>query len=109
MENAQSFSSKLVDNSLRQNIHIDRLKFLVQLASQQSNYITRHTDLNVGMFHGELGVDNWDKSQWDNELEKYQVLVFTAQVFLNIVDHNIFCKRSILLRKKSIRVHFSDE
>ena len=109
MENEQSFSSKLVDNSLIPNIHIDPLKFLVQLASQQSSYISRHTDLNVGMFHGELGVDNWDKSQWDKELEKHQILVFTAQVFLNIVDHNIFCKRSILPRKKFIRCHFSDE
>lgn len=61
------------------------------------------------MFHGELGVDDWSKSRWDEELEKHHVLVFTAQVFLNIIDHNIFCKRSIHSREKSSLCHFSFE
>ena len=52
-----------------------------------------HTDLNVGKYYGDLGVDFWDNEQWKNEFENHQVLVFTAQVFLDIVRHRYFCKR----------------
>ena len=64
----------------------------VQLVHQQSDYIRTHTDFIVGVYYGDLGVDFWDKDKWENEIEKHQVLVLTAQVFLNIIDHNIFCK-----------------
>ena len=66
--------------------------FLVQLAQQQSEYIHTHTDLKIGTYYGELGVDFWKKDQWDIEFENNQVLVFTAQVFLNLIDHDFFCK-----------------
>ena len=69
----------------------------VQLVQQQSDYIRTHTDLSVGCYHGELGVDFWSKEKWDSEFEKYQVLVLTAQVFLNVLDHNFFRK---ITRKK---------
>jgi endoribonuclease Dicer len=48
--------------------------------------------LIIGKYYGELGVDLWKKEQWDIEFENHQVLVFTAQVFLNLIDHNYFCK-----------------
>lgn len=51
----------------------------------------------MGIYYGEMGVDLWVKDKWDIEFENHQVLVFTAQVFLNIIVHNIFCKKSILL------------
>ena len=91
MENELCFSSKQVDNPSGE-IPIDLSEFLVQLAAQQSNYIIRHTDLSVGVYYGDLGVDFWEKSKWDIEFEQHQVLVFTAQVFRNIVDRNIFRK-----------------
>ena len=49
-----------------------------------------HTDLKVGRYYGELGVDLWDKLKWINEFEQHQVLVFTAKVFLDLVDHSYF-------------------
>jgi endoribonuclease Dicer len=63
---------------------------LVVLVHQQSEYIRVHTDLTVGRYYGELGVDLWQKQRWMEEFEQHQVLVFTAQVFLNLVDHNVF-------------------
>ncbi|CAF3586308.1 unnamed protein product [Rotaria sp. Silwood1] len=70
-----------------------RTVFLVKtvaLVQQQSDYIRIHTDLSVGKYYGELGVDLWEKQRWIDEFEHHQVLVFTAQVFLNLVDHNYF-------------------
>ncbi len=77
----------LIDNYLKYLFDLS-----VQLVEQQSEYIRKHTDLTVGIYYGELGVDLWKKDQWDIEFENHQVLVFTAQVFLNLIDHDIFCK-----------------
>ncbi|CAF4297310.1 unnamed protein product [Rotaria sp. Silwood2] len=70
-----------------------RTVFLVKtvaLVQQQSDNIHIHTDLSVGQYYGELGVDLWQKQRWIDEFEHHQVLVLTAQVFLNLVDHNYF-------------------
>lgn len=32
-----------------------------------------HTDLKVGMFWGELGVDYWDAATWEQQVDKYEV------------------------------------
>ena len=80
--------------------------YVVQHVDQQSDYIKTHTDLSVGCYYGELGVDSWGKDEWNIEFEDHQVLVFTAQVFLNIVDHNYFCmnylKKNSLLRNNLV-------
>ena len=78
----------------------------VQLVHQQSSYIITHTDLRVGVYFGDMGVDYWDRQKWKDEFEGHQVLVFTAQVFLDILNHNHFCKRSIRCRPLG-RVRFA--
>ncbi|CAF1172745.1 unnamed protein product [Adineta ricciae] len=69
----------------------------VQLASQQSKYLSTHLDLKIGTYYGDLGVDYWKIDKWNEELEKHNVLVFTAQVFLNLVDHNYFALKHVNL------------
>ncbi|CAF2107810.1 unnamed protein product [Rotaria magnacalcarata] len=69
----------------------------VQLVTQQSEYILTHTDLTVGKYYGELAVDLWNKEKWEYELENHQVLVFTAQVFLDLIDHANFSLKQINL------------
>lgn len=32
-----------------------------------------HTDLKVGMYWGEMGVDFWDASTWKKEIDKHEV------------------------------------
>lgn len=34
-----------------------------------------HTDLKVGMYWGEMGVDFWDADMWKQQVEKYEVRV----------------------------------
>jgi len=36
-----------------------------------------HTDLKVGMYWGDMGVDYWDGATWKQETEKHEVMVFS--------------------------------
>ncbi|PFX27173.1 Endoribonuclease Dicer [Stylophora pistillata] len=58
----------------------------VLLASQQAKVIANHTDLRVKCYVGEMGVDGWEKSRWESEFNDNNVLVMTAQVFLNLLS-----------------------
>ncbi|KAK4023845.1 hypothetical protein OUZ56_009240 [Daphnia magna] len=77
-----------------------RIIFLVPtvvLAKQQSSYIRRHTCLEIGEYYGELGVDLWRGDRWTKELDKNNVLVMTAQLFVNAVHHGFIKVGSIAL------------
>ncbi|EYU39731.1 hypothetical protein MIMGU_mgv1a0003141mg, partial [Erythranthe guttata] len=41
----------------------------VVLVTQQGEVVSAHTDLNVGMYYGELGVDFWDAAMWKKQKE----------------------------------------
>lgn len=36
-----------------------------------------HTDLKVGMYWGDMGVDFWEADMWKQQIEKYEVGVLT--------------------------------
>ncbi|CAG8741190.1 35674_t:CDS:2 [Gigaspora margarita] len=60
---------------------------LVPLVFQQANVIKANCDLKVRHVCGEMGVDLWSEKEWRNNFENYDVLVMTAQIFLNILRH----------------------
>ncbi|CAG8559865.1 22395_t:CDS:2 [Racocetra persica] len=60
---------------------------LVPLVFQQANVIEANCDLKVKHFCGEMGVDLWSEKEWRKNFENYDVLVMTAQIFLNILRH----------------------
>ncbi|PFX27170.1 Endoribonuclease Dicer [Stylophora pistillata] len=60
----------------------------VPLASQQAKAIAKHTDLKVKHYVGEMGVDFWDKPIWEKEFNTCNVLVMTAQIFLDLLLHS---------------------
>ncbi|CAG8634049.1 16813_t:CDS:2 [Funneliformis mosseae] len=60
---------------------------LVPLVFQQASVINANCDLKVKHFCGEMGVDLWSEKQWRNYFENFDVLVMTAQIFLNILRH----------------------
>ncbi|KAL5062982.1 hypothetical protein RYX36_024719 [Vicia faba] len=60
----------------------------VVLVSQQATALRNHTDLKVGMYWGDMGVDFWDKATWENELGKHEVLVMTPAILLDCLRHN---------------------
>ena len=57
------------------------------LVSQQAKVIEKHTDLKVGEYIGAMKVDLWDEAKWEEELNKNNVLVMTAQIFLDLLNH----------------------
>ncbi|XP_017049831.1 endoribonuclease Dicer [Drosophila ficusphila] len=56
----------------------------VELARQQAVFAKRYTNLKVGFYVGEQGVDEWTRGQWSDEIQNNQVLVGTAQVILDL-------------------------
>ncbi|XP_073247902.1 endoribonuclease Dicer-like isoform X3 [Porites lutea] len=60
----------------------------VPLASQQAKVIDKNTDLNVRHYVGEMGVDFWDKKIWEKEFNDNNILVMTAEIFLNLLLHS---------------------
>ena len=54
---------------------------------QQANYIEKHLAVKVGKYKGDMNVDNWSPSRWTMEFENNHVLVMTAQILLNILNH----------------------
>ncbi|XP_066938837.1 endoribonuclease Dicer-like [Macrobrachium rosenbergii] len=59
----------------------------VTLVGQQGSAIEKQTGLKVGQYEGSKGVDNWSDKKWDGELEKHEVIVITAQIFLDLILH----------------------
>ncbi|XP_047956209.1 endoribonuclease Dicer homolog 2 isoform X1 [Salvia hispanica] len=74
----------------------------VVLVTQQSEVVALHTDLKVGKYYGEMGVDFWDEATWKQELDKYEVLVMTPQILLDALRHTF-------LRLDQIKVLIFDE
>ncbi|KAH8331655.1 hypothetical protein KR074_009100, partial [Drosophila pseudoananassae] len=69
----------------------------VELARQQAEAVKRHTNLKVGFYVGEQGVDDWPRGKWETEIRDKQVMVGTAQVMLDL-----FTQRYMELRSVSI-------
>lgn len=52
---------------------------------QQAEYIEHHTQLNVGQYTGDMGVDRWTEGRWLSELADHHILVMTMTIFKNIL------------------------
>ncbi|XP_065369214.1 endoribonuclease Dcr-2 [Calliphora vicina] len=61
----------------------------VELARQQYKQLKKTTNLKIGLYIGDRDVDNWSPRQWETEIDNNQVLVGTAQIFVDIVNHNL--------------------
>ncbi|EFN79336.1 Endoribonuclease dcr-1 [Harpegnathos saltator] len=59
----------------------------VALVRQQTDYIRRHTCLTCKGYSGDMKVDCWKEDQWILELDANQVLVMTAQIFVDTITH----------------------
>eukprot|EP00257_Ricinus_communis_P014560 XP_015572262.1 endoribonuclease Dicer homolog 2 isoform X1 [Ricinus communis] len=62
----------------------------VVLVKQQAEAVETHTDLTVGKYWGEMGVDFWDAGSWKQQIEQYEVLVMTPQILLDGLRHSFF-------------------
>lgn len=69
----------------------------VVLVTQQARVIEMHTDLKVGQFYGEMGVDFWSADTWKKQLEQYEVFVMTPQILVDNLRHSFFELKKISL------------
>ncbi|QHO06443.1 hypothetical protein HN51_065296 [Arachis hypogaea] len=60
----------------------------VVLVTQQAEAVKTHTDLKVGMYWGDMGVDYWDAATWKKEIDEHEVLVMTPAILLRSLRHS---------------------
>nr|CAG8438547.1 9096_t:CDS:2 [Entrophospora candida] len=70
---------------------------LVPLVFQQSKVIKANCDFKIQHLCGEMGVDLWSEKEWKKKFEEYDVLVMTAQIFLNILRHGFISLSNVNL------------
>uniref|UniRef100_A0A8D8W370 Endoribonuclease Dicer n=1 Tax=Cacopsylla melanoneura TaxID=428564 RepID=A0A8D8W370_9HEMI len=58
------------------------------LLYQQGKVLQRNLPYSVGYFTGADAVDYWSDETWNQVLDKYQVIAFTAQILLNLLSTN---------------------
>lgn len=69
----------------------------VVLVHQQAQVLEMHTNLKVGKFWGDMGVDFWDAATWNDKLRQYEVFVMTHQILLDNLRHRFFKLEKIKL------------
>ncbi|XP_059487782.1 endoribonuclease Dicer-like [Neocloeon triangulifer] len=69
----------------------------VALVTQQCTVLQRQTQFSVGMFNGNMNVDNWTRDMWEQQIEVHQVLVMGSQILLDILDKGFLKMTDICL------------
>ncbi|CAF4312506.1 unnamed protein product [Rotaria sp. Silwood2] len=69
----------------------------IELARQHCKTLGDHLDLKIKMYCGSLKISLSDTNRWNTEFETNQILIFTVQIFLNLLDHNHFYKVNLLI------------
>lgn len=67
----------------------------VALAHQQSEWLRQHTSLRVSVYTGDMNVDAWKRERWGDEFNDNQVLVATAQIILDVIQHGYISIRQL--------------
>ncbi|KAF8968313.1 type III restriction enzyme [Flammula alnicola] len=62
----------------------------VTLVEQQAKYLSAKTPLRITKLHGALDLDLSDRRGWKKRFEDCDVLVMTAQIFLNVITHSLW-------------------
>nr|XP_011458182.1 PREDICTED: endoribonuclease Dicer homolog 3-like [Fragaria vesca subsp. vesca] len=55
----------------------------VHLVIQQSEVIEKCTTLEVGVYYGAKGVDDWSRECWEAEVKTHDIMVMTPQILLD--------------------------
>ncbi|CAG0879138.1 unnamed protein product [Darwinula stevensoni] len=69
------------------------------LVQQQAEYFRTHLPQNfeVNFYLGSPAIDMWKGDKWQKEFKKHHVMVFSAQVFANVLNHAYFKMNQVCL------------
>ncbi|KAI4379952.1 hypothetical protein MLD38_006189 [Melastoma candidum] len=69
----------------------------VVLVNQQYDEVKLLTDFQVGEYYGAKGIDEWNPSHWEKEIDEHNVLVMTPQILLNALRNGFLTMGMIRL------------
>ncbi|XP_061353512.1 endoribonuclease Dicer homolog 3a-like [Gastrolobium bilobum] len=69
----------------------------VHLVNQQFEVIRDCTDLAVEEYYGAKGIDDWNSSCWEKEIEEHDVMVMTPQILLDGLRKAFFNMKRVSL------------
>ncbi|CAE6519845.1 unnamed protein product [Rhizoctonia solani] len=69
----------------------------VPLAEQQGDFLDSQLPLRVNKFYGSMGVDYWDRERWAKAFAESDIMVMTAQVLHDLLNHAHWSIDKILL------------
>lgn len=64
----------------------------VQLAQQHCTTIQKHFSSKVACYAGPSTPDLQNRTKWEQDFEENQILIFIGKKFVDILEHNIYCK-----------------
>ncbi|KAG5574731.1 hypothetical protein H5410_054865 [Solanum commersonii] len=75
----------LIAIMLLRSIHLNLLSCLVlakaRLSPEQGDALMMHTDLKVGTYWGEMGVDFWDAATWKHQVDGHEIDMIKVIIF----------------------------
>ncbi|XP_053683457.1 endoribonuclease Dicer-like [Sabethes cyaneus] len=69
----------------------------VALAKQQAQFLSRNVPYETTIYTSDRNVDTWKADLWLEEFAKYQVVVCTCQILLDVLKHGYLSVRHINL------------
>lgn len=58
----------------------------VPLVEQHAKVLRTRTHYRVGEYTGDMKLDFWSREEWHKEFDKYQILVMTCQILVNLYN-----------------------
>uniref|UniRef100_A0A1Q3FBT5 Putative endoribonuclease dicer n=1 Tax=Culex tarsalis TaxID=7177 RepID=A0A1Q3FBT5_CULTA len=69
----------------------------VALAKQQAEMIGRNVAFKTSVYTSDRNVDTWKQNRWLDEFAKYQIIVCTCQILLDVLKHGYLSMKHINL------------
>lgn len=69
----------------------------VALAKQQAEFLSRSVPYDTSIYTSDRNVDTWKQDKWLEEFAKYQVVVCTCQILLDVLKHGYLSIKHINL------------
>ncbi|XP_062563406.1 endoribonuclease Dcr-2-like [Armigeres subalbatus] len=67
----------------------------VALAKQQAEFLSRSLTYDTSIYTSDRNVDTWKQDKWLEEFAKYQVVVCTCQILLDVLKHGYLSVKHI--------------